>query len=99
YRIILRYVEKVTSCQYHFGKSTQIGPVVLYLYGPLEQGISLNEGSITGVVNLEDFEGPLQGKSFVHLLQEIIQANVYLNVHTKSQKRGEIRVRVRKVKK
>ena len=55
------------------------------MYGPLEQGISLNEGSITGVVNVEDFEGPLQ-KSFVHLLQEIIQANVYVNVHTKSQK-------------
>ncbi|MGQ0422421.1 CHRD domain-containing protein, partial [Bacillus sp. HC-Mk] len=65
----------------------------------MEQGISLNEGSITGVVNVEDFEGPLQGKSFVHLLQEIIQANVYVNVHTKSQKRGEIRGRVRKVKK
>ncbi|MCT4571412.1 CHRD domain-containing protein, partial [Bacillus thuringiensis] len=27
------------------------------------------------------------------------QANVYVNVHTKSQKRGEIRGRVRKVKK
>ena len=61
-------------------------PVVLYLYNPLEQGISLNEGSITGVVNVEDFEESLQGKSFVHLLQEIIQANVYVNVHTKSQK-------------
>ena len=60
--------------------------LLFYICILLEQGISLNEGSITGVVNVEDFEGPLQGKSFVHLLQEIIQANVYVNVHTKSQK-------------
>ncbi|MDM5236791.1 CHRD domain-containing protein [Bacillus cereus] len=99
YRVILKNIEKVTSCQIHLGKSAQIGPIVCYLYGPLEQGISLNEGSITGVMNAEDFEGPLQGKSLVHFLQEIIQANVYVNVHTKSHKRGEIRGRIRKVKK
>ena len=56
YRVILKNIEKVTSCQIHLGKSTQIDPVVLYLYELLEQGISLNEGSITGVVNVEDFE-------------------------------------------
>ncbi|MDT3494554.1 CHRD domain-containing protein [Bacillus toyonensis] len=99
YRVILKNIEKVTSCQIHLGKSSQIGPVVFYLYGPLEQGISLNEGSITGAVNVEEFEGPLQGKSLVHFLQETIQANVYVNVHTKSHKKGEIRGRIRKVKK
>ncbi|PGB65156.1 exosporium regulatory protein ExsM [Bacillus toyonensis] len=99
YRVILKNIEKVTSCQIHLGKSSQIGPVVFYLYGPLEQGISLNEGSITGAVNVEEFGGPLQGKSLVHFLQEIIQANVYVNVHTKSHKKGEIRGRIRKVKK
>ncbi|MGS2750412.1 exosporium regulatory protein ExsM [Bacillus zanthoxyli] len=99
YRVILKNIEKVTSCQIHLGKSSQIGPVVFYLYGPLEQGISLNEGSITGAVNVEEFEGPLQGKSLVHFLQEMIQANVYVNIHTKSHKKGEIRGRIRKVKK
>jgi len=99
YRVIIKNIEKVTSCQIHLGKSSQIGPVVFYLYGPLEQGISLNEGSITGAVNVEEFEGPLQGKSLVHFLQEIIQANVYVNIHTKSHKKGEIRGRIRKVKK
>ncbi|HDR4605265.1 MULTISPECIES: exosporium regulatory protein ExsM [Bacillus cereus group] len=99
YRVILKNIEKVTSCQIHLGKTSQIGPVVFYLYGPLEQGISLNEGSITGVVNVEEFEGPLQGRAFDSLLQEIIQANVYVNVYTKSNKKGEIRGRIRKVKK
>lgn len=99
YRVILKNIEKVTSCQIHLGKSDQIGPVVLNLFGPLKQGISLNEGVVTGVVNVEDFEGPLQGRAFDSLLQEIIQANVYVNVYTKSNKKGEIRGRIRKVKK
>ena len=76
----------------------QIGPIVLSLLGPLKQGISVNEGVVTGVVNVEEFEGPLQGRAFDSLLQEIIQANVYVNVYTKSNKKGEIRGRIRKVK-
>jgi len=99
YRIILKNIEKVTSCQIHLGKADQIGPVVLNLFGPIKQGISVNEGVVTGVVNVEDFEGPLQGRAFDSLLQEIIQANVYVNVYTRSNKKGEIRGRIRKVKK
>ncbi|HFK1426379.1 TPA: exosporium regulatory protein ExsM, partial [Bacillus paranthracis] len=95
----LKNIEKVTSCQIHLGKANQIGPIVLSLFGPLKQGISVNEGVVTGVVNVGDFEGPLQGRAFDSLLQEIIQANVYVNVYTKSHKKGEIRGRIRKVKK
>lgn len=95
----MKNIEKVTSCQIHLGKADQIGPVVLNLFGPLKQGISVSEGVVTGVVNVEDFEGPLQGRAFDNLLQEIIQANVYVNVYTKSNKKGEIRGRIRKVKK
>lgn len=99
YRIILKNIKKITSCQIHLGKKDQIGPVVLSLFGPLEQGISVSEGVVTGVANVENFEGPLQGRSFDSLLQEIIQANVYVNVYTKSYKKGEIRGRIRKVEK
>ena len=28
YRVILKNIEKVTSCQIHLGKSAQIGPIV-----------------------------------------------------------------------
>ncbi|MED0961742.1 CHRD domain-containing protein [Bacillus paramycoides] len=99
YRVILKNIEKVTSCQIHLGKKDQIGPVVLSLFGPLKQGISVNEGVVIGVAKVEDFEGPLQGRAFDSLLQEIMQANVYVNVHTKSFKKGEIRGRIREVKK
>lgn len=98
YRVILK-----TSKSYIMPNSSreidQIGPIVLSLLGPLKQGISVNEGVVTGVVNVEEFEGPLQGRAFDSLLQEIIQANVYVNVYTKSNKKGEIRGRIRKVKK
>ena len=81
-----------------FRKSTQIGPVVLYLYGPLEQGISLNEGSITGVVNVEDFEGPLQGNHLYIYFKKLFK-QMYMLMSIRNHKRGEIRGRVRKVKK
>ncbi|MDM5196167.1 exosporium regulatory protein ExsM [Bacillus hominis] len=99
YRVILKNIKKITSCQIHLGKTNQIGPVVLSLFGPLEQGISVNEGVVTGVAKVEDFEGPLQGRAFDSLFQEIMQANVYVNVYTKSNKKGEIRGRIREVKK
>lgn len=89
YRVILKNIEKVTSCQIHLGKSTQIGPVVLYLYGPLEQGISLNEGSITGVVNVEDFEGPLQGNhSYIYFKKLFKQMYMLMSIrnHKKEEK-------------
>ncbi|PFJ17372.1 CHRD domain-containing protein [Bacillus cereus] len=99
YRVILKNIKKITSCQIHLGKKEQIGPVVLNLFGPLKQGISVNEGVVIGIANAEDFAGPLQGRSFDSLLQEIIQANVYVNVYTQSNKKGEIRGRIREVKK
>ncbi len=58
YRVIFKNIEKVTSCQIHLGKSDQIGQMVLSLLGPIKQGISVNEGVVTGVVKVEEFEGP-----------------------------------------
>ncbi|MEH7458214.1 CHRD domain-containing protein [Bacillus sp. JJ1127] len=98
YRIILKNIEKVTSCQIHLGKKNQIGPEVLFLYGPVRHGISVNEGIITGVVTIEDLEGPLQRKIFENLIEEIDHENAYINVHTKRFEKGEIRGRVEEVK-
>ncbi|KEK25398.1 CHRD domain-containing protein [Bacillus gaemokensis] len=98
YRIILKNIEKVISCQIHLGKSNQNGPIVLYLYGPVKQGISVDKGVVTGTVMIEDLEGPLQRKGIEDLIQEIDQANAYVNIHTKKFKKGEIRGRIRKLK-
>ncbi|PGA71117.1 CHRD domain-containing protein [Bacillus pseudomycoides] len=95
YRVILKNIEKVTSCQIHLGKGNQTGPVVVFLYGPVKHGISVNEGTITGVVSTEDLEGPLQGKTFENLVQAIDEANAYVNVHTKAHASGEIRGKVK----
>ncbi|MDZ5608130.1 CHRD domain-containing protein [Bacillus pseudomycoides] len=91
YRVIVKNIEKVTSCQIHLGKGNQSGPVVLFLYGPVKHGISVNEGTVTGVVSAEDLEGPLQRKMFENLVQAIDEVNAYVNVHTRSYARGEIR--------
>ena len=40
-----------------FRKANQIGPIVLSLFGPLKQGISVNEGVVTGVVNVGILKG------------------------------------------
>ena len=90
YRVILKNIEKVTSCQIHLGKSTQIGPVVLYLYGPLEQGISLNEGSITGVVNVEDFEGSLQGNHlYIYFKKLFKQMYMLMSIRNHKKRRNK----------
>ncbi|MBY0595768.1 CHRD domain-containing protein [Bacillus bingmayongensis] len=95
YRVIVKNIEKVTSCQIHLGKGNQSGPVVLFLYGPVKHGISVNEGTITGVVSAEDLEGPLQGKMFENLVQAIDEVNAYVNVHTRTYAKGEIRGKVK----
>ncbi|MBC6975179.1 CHRD domain-containing protein [Bacillus sp. Xin] len=95
YRVILKNIEKITSCQIHLGKGNQVGPVVLFLYGPVKHGISVNEGTITGVVSTEDLEeGPLQGKTFENLMQAIDEENAYVNVHTRTFTKGEVRGRI-----
>ncbi|MBO1623909.1 CHRD domain-containing protein [Bacillus cereus] len=95
YRIILKNIEKITSCQIHLGKGNQTGPVVMFLYGPVKHGISVNEGTITGMVSTEDLEGPLQGKTFENLVQAIEEMNAYVNVHTRAYARGEIRGKIK----
>ncbi|WP_459501849.1 CHRD domain-containing protein [Bacillus sp. C1] len=95
YRVILKNIEKVTSCQIHLGKGDQTGPVVIFLYGPMKPGISVKQGAITGVVSAEELEGPLQGKKFENLVQAIDAVNAYVNVHTKAHARGEIRGNVK----
>ena len=65
YRVILKNIEKVTSCQIHLGKADQIGPIVLSLLGPLKQGISVNEGVVTGVVNVGILKDLYRGERLI----------------------------------
>ncbi|EMA6342510.1 CHRD domain-containing protein [Bacillus cytotoxicus] len=99
YRVIVKEIEKVISCQIHLGRKNQVGPEVLFLYGPVKHGISVDQGIVKGTVTTEDLEGPLQRKTFEQLLKEIEHANAYVNVYTETFKKGEIRGRIRRIKK
>lgn len=95
YRVILKNIEKVRSCQIHLGKANQTGPVVAFLFGPVHPGISLKEGTVTGVVKTEELVGPLYGKTFESLVEAIDEVNAYVNVHTSTFTQGEIRGEVK----
>ncbi|AWC30509.1 MULTISPECIES: CHRD domain-containing protein [Bacillus cereus group] len=99
YRVIVKEIEKVISCQIHLGRKNQVGPEVLFLYGPVKHGISVDQGIVKGALTTEDLEGPLQRQTFEQLLKEIERANAYVNVCTETFKKGEIRGRIRKIKK
>ena len=47
-----------------FRESRSNYPIVLSLFGPLKQGISVNEGVVTGVVNVGVLES-LQGERLI----------------------------------
>ncbi|MPZ08522.1 MAG: CHRD domain-containing protein [Nitrososphaeraceae archaeon] len=78
------------SAHLHLGKPGQVGPEVLTLCGD-EISCADASGMAQRSFTSADLEGPLEGKPMSALIKEILEGNVYIDVHTPEHPDGEIR--------
>jgi len=83
YRLTVANIENVVAAHIHVGAAGTNGPVVVWLYGPVNPGGGRVNGVIgDGTFTAADFRGPLAGMTMADLLDEMASGNAYVNVHT-----------------
>ena len=97
FRLVVNDLDKFTQAHIHLGMRGQNGPVVVFLFGPVTRGISVDTGVVTGTITEDDLVGPLQGMCLFELARQMKAGNTYVNAHTEKYPNGEIRGQIRKV--
>jgi hypothetical protein len=95
YTLVVANILNVTQAHIHVGPPTGTGDVVAWLY-PAAPPSQLIEGRSSGVlgegvITDASLVGPLAGMTLEDLLEEIMEGNAYVNVHTQQIGAGEIR--------
>lgn len=101
YKLIAANIEDVTQAHIHCGGAGVNGPVVAFLFGFDEDGVSPNgilaEGTITAddVIARSDSDVCPGGVAdFADLVEKLQHGGAYVNVHTTNNPGGEIRGQV-----
>lgn len=90
YRLELEDIENVFVAHIHIAPAGKNGPVVVFLYGPVDPPQS-GDIEVRGVFTEDDFVGPLKGKPMSELLALMRSGGAYVNAHTSAHPGGEIR--------
>lgn len=99
YRLTVSNLANFTQAHIHLGRRGENGPVVAFLFGPVDPGITVSQGVVQGTLSQRDLIGPLEGQPFSELLNQMQAGNTYVNVHTKRHPDGEIRGQISHSKK
>lgn len=91
YKLISSNIDGVTQSHIHVGAAGVNGPVVVFLFGFVADGVSPNGVLAQGTITASDLVGPLAGMPLSVLLAEMEAGNTYVNVHTIANPGGEIR--------
>lgn len=95
YRLTVNNLDNFTEAHLHLGKKGMNGPVVVFLFGPTNPGISVTEGVVQGVITADNLVGPLEGRSLSTLVELMREGKTYVNAHTTQNPDGEIRGQIR----
>ncbi len=106
YTVIVANIENVIGAHIHNAPAGANGPIVLSMVpdtagflsdGPFipNPGVTLNGILAQGTATVDDLVGPLMGMSLDNLVDEILNGNTYVNVHTVENRPGEIRGQIR----
>ncbi len=98
YRLTVNNLANFTEAHIHLGRRGENGPVVAFLFGPVDPGITVTQGTVQGTVNESSLVGPLEGQPFSELLRQMEAGNTYVNVHTRQNPAGEIRGQISDIK-
>lgn len=91
YRLFVSDLENITQAHIHLGPAGENGPVVAFLFGFVEGGVTVDGLLATGTITAEDLVGPLAGQPLSALIDAMNSGNAYVNVHTVANPAGEIR--------
>jgi len=81
----------VTEAHIHIGGPDVNGPIVVFLFGPVEAGMDVDGTLAEGTLTADDLVNDLEGMNLSDLLDELEDGNAYVNVHTLANPAGEIR--------
>lgn len=96
YKLTVNNLANFTEAHIHLGHRRINGPVVAFLFGPIDPDISVNKGVVEGVITASDLVGPLQGAPMHELLRLMRAGRAYVNAHTAQHPDGEIRGQIRR---
>ena len=91
YELRVANIEDVTQAHIHLAASGANGPVVLFLFGFIGEGVTRNGLLSATTRTTADLVGPLVGQPLSALIDEIRSGNASVNVHTLVNPAGEIR--------
>ena len=96
YKVNVMNMDKVTQAHIHSGKQGVNGPPVVWLYNSSKASGPMNGMLSQGNITSSDLVGPLKGKQISDLVKLINDGQAYVNVHTETNPKGEIRGQVSK---
>jgi hypothetical protein len=96
YKVNVMNMDKVTQAHIHSGKQGVNGPPVVWLYNSSKASGPMNGMLSQGNITSSDLVGPLKGKQISDLVKLINDSQAYVNVHTETDPKGEIRGQVSK---
>lgn len=96
YKLTVNNLANFTQAHIHLGHRGTNGPVVAFLFGPVDPGISVNKGVVEGVITANDLVGPLERASIIDLLRLMRTGRAYVNAHTAQHPDGEIRGQIKR---
>ncbi|MFC0271792.1 CHRD domain-containing protein [Metabacillus herbersteinensis] len=95
FRLTVNNLSNFTQAHIHIGRKGVNGPVVAFLFGPVDPDISVNKGVVEGIITAEDLVGPLKGKPLSNLIDLMRDGKTYVNAHTAQNPDGEIRGQIK----
>lgn len=95
FKLTVNCIEGFTQAHIHLGARGEEGPVVAFLFGPVDPGIDAEKKVIKGTLTRADLVGPLAGFPLKELAKSMIAGLTYVNVHTEDFPDGEIRGQIK----
>jgi hypothetical protein len=91
YKLAVENIDEVTQAHIHLGPAGENGPVVAFLFGFVEGGVTADGVLARGTITEADLVGPLAGMPLSALVEALRNGGAYVNVHTVDHPAGEIR--------
>ena len=97
FQLTVNNLENFTQAHIHLGRIGVNGPVVAFLFGPVDPDISVKKGIVEGIITADDLVGPLKGRRLSTLIDLMEDGKTYVNAHTAQNPDGEIRGQIKPV--
>jgi hypothetical protein len=94
YKLAVENIDEVTQAHIHLGEAGENGPVVAFLFGFVDGGVTTDGVLARGTITEGDLVGPLAGMPLSALVDALRSGGAYVNVHTVDHPAGEIRGQV-----